>query len=200
MAGKAEPRPRKGRLKVFRTAIGFHDAYVAAPSRKAALAAWGTDKDLFARGVAEEVTDPAQMDEPLSAPGTVFRQLRSMPPDEPEAKPATRRRKAPHSATREHTMQPVPPAPPPPRPSKEELEEAEQAIEAARHQHAQEQRELSIRERKLADERKAMEASQARKERQLTTKLDAARQDYQERMEAWRAALNHAQEHDAADS
>jgi hypothetical protein len=29
--------PRK--LKVFRTPIGFHDAYVAAPSRKAALEA-----------------------------------------------------------------------------------------------------------------------------------------------------------------
>lgn len=28
-------------LKVFRTAIGFHDAYVAATSRKAALEAWG---------------------------------------------------------------------------------------------------------------------------------------------------------------
>jgi len=26
-------------LKVFRTAIGFHDAYVAAPTMKAALAA-----------------------------------------------------------------------------------------------------------------------------------------------------------------
>jgi hypothetical protein len=28
------------KLKVFRTPIGFHDAYVAAPSKKAALAAW----------------------------------------------------------------------------------------------------------------------------------------------------------------
>ena len=47
--------PRK--LKVFRTSAGFDDAYVAAPSRKAALAAWGADADLFARGVAEEVSD-----------------------------------------------------------------------------------------------------------------------------------------------
>ena len=42
------------KLKVFRTPIGFHDAYVAAPSQKAALQAWGTDTDLFARGVALE--------------------------------------------------------------------------------------------------------------------------------------------------
>jgi hypothetical protein len=28
--------PRVAKLKVFRTPIGFHDAYVAAPSQKAA--------------------------------------------------------------------------------------------------------------------------------------------------------------------
>ena len=49
---------RTPRLKVYRMPIGFHDAYVAAPSRKAALAAWGSDADLFARGVAEQVDDP----------------------------------------------------------------------------------------------------------------------------------------------
>jgi len=45
-------------LKVFRTAIGFHDAYVAAPTMKAALAAWGAERNLFASGRAERVTDP----------------------------------------------------------------------------------------------------------------------------------------------
>lgn len=44
------------KLKVFRTSIGFHDAYVSAPSRKAALEAWGAGKDLFAIGSAELVT------------------------------------------------------------------------------------------------------------------------------------------------
>ena len=38
------------KLKVFRTPIGFHDAYVAAPSRAAALRAWGADTDLFSTG------------------------------------------------------------------------------------------------------------------------------------------------------
>ena len=51
-------------LKVYRTPIGFHDAYVAAPSQKAALQAWGSDANLFARGVAELVTDPALTAEP----------------------------------------------------------------------------------------------------------------------------------------
>lgn len=62
---------RKQKLKVFRTPIGFHDAYVAAPSQKAALEAWGSDSDLFARVSAEQVTDPALTKAPLEAPGEV---------------------------------------------------------------------------------------------------------------------------------
>ena len=64
------------KLKVYRTPIGFHDAYVAAPSQKAALKAWGSDANLFARGVAEQVTDPALMKEALAKPGTIIRTLR----------------------------------------------------------------------------------------------------------------------------
>lgn len=37
------------KFKVFRTPAGFYDASVAAPSRKAALAAWGSHAGLFAR-------------------------------------------------------------------------------------------------------------------------------------------------------
>ena len=64
------------KLKVFRTPIGFHDAYVAAPSQKAALQAWGTDSDLFARGLAEQVAEPELMEEPLESPGKVIKRLR----------------------------------------------------------------------------------------------------------------------------
>ena len=54
-ANRSGGMPR--RLKVFRTNAGFYDAYIAAPSRLAALAAWGAKGDLFAREAAEEVTD-----------------------------------------------------------------------------------------------------------------------------------------------
>jgi hypothetical protein len=64
---------RKQKLKVFRTSIGFHDAYVAAPSRKAALAAWGASTDLFARGLAEVVTEPSLTKAPLATPGEVVK-------------------------------------------------------------------------------------------------------------------------------
>jgi hypothetical protein len=85
------------KLKVYRTPIGFHDAYVAATSQKEALKAWGSDVDLFARGVAEAVRDEALMRAPLDAPGTVVKRPRGTSeafmaslPDEP----ATRKRRA----------------------------------------------------------------------------------------------------------
>ena len=46
------------RLKVFCASSGFHDAVVAAPSKPAALKAWGAKTDLFSMGVAKLVTDP----------------------------------------------------------------------------------------------------------------------------------------------
>lgn len=67
---------RQAKLKVFRTPIGFHDAFVAAPSQKAALEAWGSDSNLFAQGVAEQVTDPALTKVPLENPGQVVKVLR----------------------------------------------------------------------------------------------------------------------------
>ena len=67
---------RKQKLKVFRTPIGFHDAYVAAPSQKAALEAWGADGNLFAQGIAEQVDDPKLMEEPLADPGKVIKRVR----------------------------------------------------------------------------------------------------------------------------
>ncbi|MCP6280780.1 hypothetical protein NL459_29585, partial [Klebsiella pneumoniae] len=64
------------KLKVFRTAIGFHDAYVAVPTKKAALAAWGATKNLFQRGDAEEVTNPKLTAVPLARPGEVIKVIR----------------------------------------------------------------------------------------------------------------------------
>ena len=73
------------KLKVYRTPIGFHDAYVAAPSQKAALLAWGSDADLFARGIAELVTDEELIAAPLASPGKVIRKLRGTTDEQLEA-------------------------------------------------------------------------------------------------------------------
>jgi hypothetical protein len=63
-------------LKVFRTPVGFYDAIVAAPSQKAALAAWGTTTNLFASGDACVVEDPALQAEALAHPGEVIKKSR----------------------------------------------------------------------------------------------------------------------------
>jgi hypothetical protein len=84
--------PRAKKLKVYRTPIGFHDAYVAAPSQKAALEAWGSDADLFARKVAEQVTDPKLMTEPLARPGQVIRKLRGTAEEQLASLAPTKRR------------------------------------------------------------------------------------------------------------
>ena len=69
---KSKSRARKGKLKLFKTVIGFHDAYVAAPSQKAALEAWGASTDLFSANLAERIDDPAVCEAAFDKPGTII--------------------------------------------------------------------------------------------------------------------------------
>ena len=82
------------KLKVFRTTSGFHDSYVAAPSRAAALRAWGANTDLFAMGAAEQVTDAKLMAEPLAKPGTIVKRSRASPTEHLSAAGKSKARKA----------------------------------------------------------------------------------------------------------
>lgn len=126
-----KPSAKGRKLKVFRTAIGFHDAYVAAPSRNAALAAWGSDADLFARGVAEEVTGPELMAAALARPGEVVRRSRGTTDEYFAALPRTQPRKAAPAAGPTPTAPEPDKAKPRPPPSRTKLDAAEAAIDAA---------------------------------------------------------------------
>ena len=127
----------KHRLKVFRTPIGFHDAYVAAPSQKAALEAWGVDTNLFARGAAEQVADPDLMKEPLAKPGVVFKRLRGTETEqiaalgEAEAERARARAKRPRAIAAKAASQPKRKPRKLPKPSGTELERAEAVLAEA---------------------------------------------------------------------
>ena len=124
--------PRK--LKVFRTSTGFHDAYVAAPSRKAALEAWGSAADLFARGVAEEVTDPKLTAGPLERPGEVIKVSRGDLSAQLKALGPRKKGKAANDeATPEKPRKQAKPKPPPKR---DKVDAAEAALEEARQRHA----------------------------------------------------------------
>jgi colicin import membrane protein len=61
------------KLKTYRTAIGFFDLAIAAPSMKAALDAWGSKSNLFHQGFAKETTDTAAVAATMARPGVVLR-------------------------------------------------------------------------------------------------------------------------------
>jgi hypothetical protein len=61
------------KLKVFQAQFGFFDTVVAAPSRAAALRAWGVRQDLFAGGQARVTDDPQAVEAALAHPGTPLR-------------------------------------------------------------------------------------------------------------------------------
>ena len=161
--------PRK--LKVFRMPIGFEDAYVAAPSRKAALKAWGAEHDQFARGIAEEVTDPGLTAEPLARPGEVVRksrgdlvrQLKALPrrAAKPEAKTPAKKR-----------------AKPKPPPKRDRLDAAEKAVEEARKRHGEEMA-------KLETQLGALQARHEKELAKLTAARDAARGAFRAALAKW---------------
>ncbi|RZL68847.1 MAG: hypothetical protein EOP66_18200 [Sphingomonas sp.] len=145
---------RVQKLKVYRTVAGFYDAYVAAPSQKAALAAWGSDRDLFARGIAEQVTDPALMAEPLALPGTVVKHSRGTTAEQIAALPEQRAPAAPRDADPKPAAKPQAKPKPKPRPKRDELDAAEEALTSVQADFDRKKKDLAEREAALARDRR----------------------------------------------
>ncbi|WP_374293482.1 hypothetical protein [Sphingomonas sp.] len=169
------------KLKVFRTPIGFHDAYVAAPSQKAALAAWGAEANLFARGQAEVVTDPALTAEPLANPGKVIRKARGSIADHlaalPAAKPSA---KAPNKAPAKSARKT------PPRPSRKALDAAEAALDEAAQAYAAARAEVEEREAAIRRERRELDREHERTTARLEKSRTQAEAAYRAAMAEWR--------------
>lgn len=171
------------KLKVFTTSIGFHDALVAATSRAAALRAWGSDHDLFARGAAFEVTDPDLMQEPLAKPGEVVRRLRgseaeqfaALPPDRPSAGKARSAKASAGKAT-----------PKRPKPSTSELERAEVSLQAAMKRHREADAEAKARVEAAQRERADLQRQQRNEEEKLREARNQAQAAYDHAIEQWR--------------
>ena len=171
--------PRK--LKVFRTPVGFHDAYVAAPSRKAALEAWGSTADLFARGVAEEVTDPALTKAPLASPGEVIRlsrgdlaaQLKALGP------------KAKSGKAKAALEKPAMAARPKPPPKRDKADAAEAAYDAAQRRHAQEAQALEAQRDAIEQQLAVLRAKQDKEAAKLESARAKAREAYRLALEKW---------------
>jgi len=173
---------RIARLKVFRTPIGFHDAYVAAPSQKAALEAWGSDHDLFARGEAELVTDEALTREPLAAPGKVIKRLRATADEQFAALGkgegrSPKARRAPSKVTRNRA----------PRPGRDALDQADAVLMQAEQRHKRERREIADEEARLVRRRRDLEREQTAERARLDRERDEARRVYERKLEEWRS-------------
>jgi len=174
--------PRK--LKVFRTTTGFHDAYVAAPSRKAALEAWGADANLFARGVAEQVTDPKLTAGPLERPGEVIKvsrgdlsaQLKALGPRK-KAKAKVEEPEGP--AKPRKAVKPKPP------PKRGKVDTADEALKQARRRHSVEAERLEAERDAIQRELAELKAKQAKELARLERKRDEARDAYREALESW---------------
>lgn len=171
------------KLKVFRTAIGFHDAYVAAPSQKAALEAWGAEANLFARGAAELVDDPELSKEPLAHPGQVIRRSRGTEAEHLAALGAGDRdekgRRARHRAK-------VPAKPPRPRPDRQPLDDAEDALVAAEREAERVASTFRERERELARQRQAAERTAQDAVRKARSARDGEKTRYERALARWR--------------
>ena len=169
---------RAQKLKVYRTAAGFNDAYVAATSQKAALEAWGSERDLFARGMAELVTDPALTAEPLASPGVVVKHSRGTTAEQIKAMPAPETSKQPQK----------PKSAPKPKPSSAKLEAAEDALETVAADYGGRIKELADREAKLARERRELEEQHRANVGAAEAAVEAERQRYDAAMRQWRKA------------
>ena len=101
----AKHETTRRKLKVFESRLGFYDTVVAAPSRAAALRAWGVHQDLFAGGQARLAEEPAAVMAALAHPEVPLRRAAGSadafavePTGLPQV-PDAPKRKAPRTAT-----------------------------------------------------------------------------------------------------
>lgn len=187
------------KLKVFVVPAGFHDAYVAAPSRKAALAAWGSEHDLFARGIAQEVSDPALMAEPLAHPGEVIKRSRGTSAEQIAALPALPARaetadyaSTPRAKTGRGGAKRATPAPrkaepkPAPKPTSDALAAAEQALADLEDSYRDADAKLTARQHALDRERRDLDAKHDRESEARNAVLAQERERYDKAMARWR--------------
>jgi hypothetical protein len=173
-------------LKVYRTPIGFHDAYVAAASQAAALKAWGTDHNLFARGAAELVTDPALTAAPLARPGEVIKVLRGSAEDQLAAAEAERPGPGSKAKTNSKALEEKPRKPPPPRPSRDALDQAEQALADEERVQRDEVDAVTRRIEALERERHALIEKHDERRAELEAARDKADAAHRAALDRWR--------------
>ncbi|RZJ89203.1 MAG: hypothetical protein EON88_20185 [Brevundimonas sp.] len=143
------------RLKVFSWSDGFHAYTVATSSRPKALAAWGSEQDLFQTGLAHQITEGPDVDAALKSPGEVIKRGEAV--DVGEAAPVKRK---PDAAAHK---------------AEAKLAALKADLEALDARHAEEQADLTERRKALDAEAAGLDAAQAKARAALLAKIKAAR-------------------------
>ena len=179
-------KERKQKLKVFVTPIGFHDAYVAAPSQKAALEAWGADSNICAAGIAEQVTDPKLMEEPLANPGKVIKKVRGSADEHFAELDRSAKKKKPAKVKSGEVVELKPKAKPKPKPKRDELDAAEEALEKAAKKQRKKLAEIDGEIQALERKRRELQRKHETERDKLEATRDKARSTYEQAMRDWR--------------
>jgi hypothetical protein len=176
-------------LKTFQAHLGFYDTVVAAPSRAAALKAWGSRQNLFRDGQAKETRDPQAIAAATAKPGVVLRRpvgsnaAFSETPDLPKV-PGRPKLKLVHPATGD-----VPP--------KKDVAQKKDVPQQERQRPPPDRKPIERAEKALAklrdDEREAMAEMEARKA-ELDKDEQRLRGDFRRRREAAEKALAQARQ------
>jgi colicin import membrane protein len=202
-------------LKTFVTNLGFFELAIAAPTMKAALAAWGLRQNAFKHGFARQTDDPKIIAAAEAVPGAVLRRpIGSTGPfkedaDLPKVTAAamTAAKKAPAPKTAKPAKPPkrrlTPEIKAKPKASVVDLEKARRAREKKEQQDAKErereeaqaERELAKKDRAVQKAKDALSAARTRHEdalaeiRQRRATLDAQEDKENDRWEKERHRL-----------
>jgi len=156
------------RLKVFQAHLGFFDTVVAAPSQKAALAAWGSRQNLFHEGAARVATDPDAIKAALEKPGIVLKRMAGSKAGFVEEPPLPHPGRAPRVKPQPKTK---------PKPDRRKIERAEQALAELTRRREEMRAEFTAREKSLQQERSRREGEFERREAELTREIASLKED-----------------------
>jgi hypothetical protein len=168
--------PRKQKLKVFQAQIGFYDTVVAAPSRQAALRAWGVHQNLFAGGQAAVATDKDAVAAAVAHPEVVLkRPAGSSGPFQIDPRALPKVPAAQPKRNEAQTAKPAKPKPPPPRADRTALTKAEAALRALDARREAEVKTLRARQEALDAEKHAAQVGHDLEHRAAAAALAKAR-------------------------
>jgi len=174
-------------LKVFRTSIGFEDAYIAAPSRKAALDAWGSGKDLFALGLAEQVSDPEAGKAALDQPGVIIKIPRGTMAEHLSAVGKTKTSKGSNASNLDKAAVSTPTKRRrrPPLPSRGNLEQAKETLAHREQQFSHDIAELDEQIAKLQRQRRDLRQKRDSETGELQDQLEREEEAYAAALQKW---------------